>query len=529
MSLNAPLFYVIPDETVQVAKAAFPKGNRYLLLRDTFGPLFHNPDFAHLFSHTGQPAEDPARLALITILQFAERLSDEQAADAVRSRVDWKYLLALPLTDAGFDPSVLSEFRKRLVDGTAEHLLFDILVTQFRVQGLLRARGRQRSDSTHVLAAVRALNRLECVGATMRHALNSLAVVVPDWLLAHSHPDWLERYGPRMEDYRLPESKDDRAAFATIIGADGLTLRQVWIQNYTWTEQDTLRWRTNEELPPSAQYIGSPYDLEARYSQKRSTSWVGYKIHLTESCDADLPHLITNVETTIATTPDDAVTAQIHQSLKQHDLLPDVHLVDMGYIDAELLVESEQQYQVDLLGPVRGDYRRQGRENKGFAAADFVIDWDARQARCPAGCTSITWNPTIDQRENPVIRIKFAMRDCHACAHRSDCTDGKRRCISIRPREQYEALVQRRKRERTETCKEEYAKRAGVEGTISQGVWRCDIRHARYRGLPKTRLQHLATAAALNLVRVADWLDETPCAKTRHSTFARLYRQALAA
>ena len=125
---------------------------------------------------------------------------------------------------------------------------------------------------------------------------------------------------------------------------------------------------------PSAQYIGSPYDLEARYSQKRSTSWVGYKIHLTESCDADLPHLITNVETTIATTPDDAVTAQIHQSLKQRDLLPDVHLTDMGYIDAALLVESEQQYQLDLLGPVRGDYRRQGQEGKGFAAADFVID-----------------------------------------------------------------------------------------------------------------------------------------------------------
>ena len=382
----------------------------------------------------------------------------------------------------------------------------------------------------------------------MRHALNSLAVVVPDWLLAHSHPDWLERYGPRMEDYRLPESKDDRVAFATIIGADGLTLlqaitatashdwlysipavqtlRQVWIQNYAWTEHDTLRWRTNEEIPPSAQYIGSPYDLEARYSQKRSTSWVGYKIHLTESCDADLPHLITNVETTIATTPDDAVTAQIHQSLKQRDLLPDVHLTDMGYIDAELLVESEQQYQLDLLGPVRGDYRRQGQEGKGFAAADFVIDWDARQARCPAGCTSINWNPTIDSRENPVIRIKFAMRDCHACAHRSDCTDAKRRCISVRPRAQYEALQQRRTRERTESFKEEYAKRAGVEGTLSQGVRRCDIRHARYRGLSKTRLQHLATAAALNLVRVADWLDETPRAKTRHSTFERLYRQA---
>ena len=130
---------------------------------------------------------------------------------------------------------------------------------------------------------------------------------------------------------------------------------------------------------------------------------------------------------------------------------------------------------------------------------------------------------------NPVIRITFAMRDCHACAHRSDCTDAKRRCISVRPREQYEAREQRRTRERTERFKEEYAKRAGVEGTVSQGVRRCDIRHARYRGLSKTRLQHLATAAALNLVRVADWLDETPRAKTRHSTFERLYRQAQAA
>jgi transposase len=159
-------------------------------------------------------------------LQFAERRSDQQAADAVRSRIDWKYLLALPLSDAGFDPSVLSEFGTRLVESHAEYLLFDTLLCQFRAQGLLHSRGRQRSDSTHVLAAVPALNRLECVGATMRHALNSLAVVVPDWLLAHSHPDWLERYGPRMEDYRLPESKDDRVAFAIIIGADGVTLLQ---------------------------------------------------------------------------------------------------------------------------------------------------------------------------------------------------------------------------------------------------------------------------------------------------------------
>jgi transposase len=136
----------------------------------------------------------------------------------------WKYLLALPLDDAGFDPSVLSEFRTRLLQGNAEHLLFEALLSQFREHGLLRARGRQRTDSTHVLAAVRALNRLECVGTTLRHALNSLAIVAPAWVLAQCQPAWRERYGSRFDDYRLPESKEARDALATTVGADGLVL-----------------------------------------------------------------------------------------------------------------------------------------------------------------------------------------------------------------------------------------------------------------------------------------------------------------
>ncbi len=224
MSLNAPVVYILPEETEQVAKAAFPTGNRYLRLRDALGPLFAHADFQDLFSREGRPAPDPARLALITIMQFVERLSDEQAADAVRGRIDWKYLLALPLTDAGFDSSVLSEFRTRLVAGHAAPLLLATLLTQFREAGLLRARGRQRSDSTPVLAAIHALNRLEWVGATLRHALNSLAVVAPEWLLDCRLPEWLERYGPRIEDDRLPESKEDRVAYTTLIGADGLRL-----------------------------------------------------------------------------------------------------------------------------------------------------------------------------------------------------------------------------------------------------------------------------------------------------------------
>ncbi len=247
-------------------------------------------------------------------------------------------------------------------------------------------------------------------------------------------------------------------------------------------------------------------------------------MHLTESCDDDAPHLITNVETTAATTADDAVTPTIHAALAERDLLPSIHLADTGFIDAELLVESDRQYAIDLLGPVRGDYHRQAREGQGFAAQDFSIDWQTEQATCPGGRQSLSWTPAIDKRTNRVIKIKFSMRDCKPCPHRAQCTTAKRRTITIRPQDQYAALQAARVRQTTPEFKPTYAKRAGVEGTISVGVRTNGLRRSRYVGQPKTHLQHLATAAGINLLRVADWLDERPRAKTRQSTFERLYR-----
>src|SRR5438132_5331946 len=203
MSLRAFPGSPIPEDTVRVARAAFPKGNRYMQMHDALGSIYSDGQFAGLFSQTGQPAEAPARLALVLVLQFAEGLSDRQAADAVRGRIDWKYALALELTDPGFDSSVLCEFRQRLITGNAELLLFETMLTLFRDQGLIKAKGRQRTDSTHVLAAIQTLNRLECVGETLRQALNALAVVAPDWLRAQVPATWFDRYGPRVAEYRL--------------------------------------------------------------------------------------------------------------------------------------------------------------------------------------------------------------------------------------------------------------------------------------------------------------------------------------
>src|SRR2546421_3493971 len=181
MSLKAQAIYPVPQETARVARAAFPKGNLYMQMRDVLGSIYTDEDFADLFPKEGQPAQAPWRLALVTVMQFLENLSDRQAADAVRARIDWKYLLGLDLTDPGFDASVLSEFRARLIEENAQERLLEKMLTLFGQKGWLKARGRQRTDSTHVLGKIRALNRVLCVWETMRAALNSLAIVAPDW------------------------------------------------------------------------------------------------------------------------------------------------------------------------------------------------------------------------------------------------------------------------------------------------------------------------------------------------------------
>ena len=185
------------------------------------GTIYGDEQFAALFPPQGRPAEAPWRLALVTVLQCAEGLSDRQAADAGRDRLAWTYLLGLELTDPGFHVSILSDVRARLVAGGTEHLLLDALRERCKAVGLVTPRGKQRTDSTHVLAAVRALNRLACVGETLRAALNVRAVVVPDWLQAQVPPAWHARYDHRVESPRGRLSAAAFAALAETIGADG--------------------------------------------------------------------------------------------------------------------------------------------------------------------------------------------------------------------------------------------------------------------------------------------------------------------
>src|SRR4051812_43786092 len=224
MSLKPQPIGQIPELTAYVARTAFPDGNPYVSLRDALGTFYDDEHFAGLFPDRGRPAETPWRLALVTVLQFAEGLADRQAADAVRGRIDWKYALGLELTDPGFDFSVLCEFRARLVSGGAESLLLEAMLQTCKDQGLVKARTGQRTDSTHILAAIRILNRLELVGETLRAALNGLATVAPGWLRSWAPPEWFDRYAARVEESRLPKGEEARYAHGEAIGADGFQL-----------------------------------------------------------------------------------------------------------------------------------------------------------------------------------------------------------------------------------------------------------------------------------------------------------------
>ncbi len=270
MTLHPINQWVVPEETARAAPASFPKGNEYMKMYDELGSLYVDRDFEDLFpAKCGQSAISPARLALITVMQFAEGLSDRQAADAVRGRIDWKYALGLKLTDPGFDATVLSEFRNRLCQTEKSKQLLDLMLVHFKEHKLIKTRSTQRTDSTQVIAAIRQVNRLELVGETIRAALNDIATVEPMWLKSIISEDWFERYSARFDAYRLPKKKTEREQFALQIGSDGHhilekiweedneqlglqqlasveILRRVWIQQYAFVNQK-LVWRNPEK------------------------------------------------------------------------------------------------------------------------------------------------------------------------------------------------------------------------------------------------------------------------------------------
>jgi hypothetical protein len=497
---------------------------------------------------------------VVTVLQFAENLTDRQAADAVRGRLDVKYCLGLELTDPGFEFTVLSGFRGRLLAGGAERVIFDALLARLRDLGLVGAGGRQRTDSTHVLGRIRDLNRLELAGETVRAALEALAAAAPDWLAAVIDASWQQVYGQRIIDLRLPESKTARQELAVQYGRDGYylldqvmapaapdwlkdlaavrALRLIWIQQYyrdisTDGEKVIRREADEHGLPPGRARIASPYDLDARYSEKHGRGWTGYKVFLSESLAGPAgddprtgrpaqPQVITNVDTTRAPVADVAMTTPVHDRMQANAVTPGEHAVDSGFMSGDELIAARLRG-ITLLGPLLADQSAQARAG-GYTIASFAVDFGRRQAACPQGAISSKWTPFTRGDGVALINVKFPAHACQACPDKGKCTTAAHtgRQLTLRPREIHEAVMAARAAQDTPAFKDRYRARAGAEGTIAQATHVTGIRRARYIGLDKTRLEHLAAATAINCIRVDAWYTGKPIDRTRTTHLQRL-------
>ncbi|MEU3756596.1 transposase [Streptomyces olivoreticuli] len=403
MSMGSGSGWVIPSLTVRMVRASNPRGTVAMWVRDRLDELFVDEDFADWFPADGRRGLSPARLAMVSVLQYAENLTDRQAAEAVRCRIDWKYCLGLDLDDRGFDFSVLSEFRDRMAQSDRADRLLAVMVDHLLAAGLVKRHGRVRTDSTHVLAAVRKLNRVELVTETLRVALEELAAADDAWLAPMVTTGWVERYGRPARYDRLPRTKSGLAAHVLQVGEDGMqlaavyrpdapsglralphvqVLRQVWVQQYWYDEEEKLAWRgpknTHDRLnrrgatrrsegpgeaspdaasarvPWSRIEIVTPHDAQARFAHRPGkAAWVGYKDHQTETCDDDAPNVIVHVATQEAPEQDISMLEPIHQALARRHLLPSEHLLDAGYVSPEAILQAATAHAATLLGPVR--------------------------------------------------------------------------------------------------------------------------------------------------------------------------------
>lgn len=527
---NRPPPRPLPDDLARLGAVLLPDDSPYRLVGDQLYAQYRDEDFADLYHREGKPGLSPVLLAFVTVFQCLENLSDRKAVEALKFRIDWKYALQLPLEYAGFDSSVRCDFRQRLITHEAEGRVFDRVLEQVRDLGLLKHRGTQRTDSLALLTRARTLRRLELVFETLRVALRALLRADADWLTATLPATWADRYQYHCRVERHSEA--ERQALEAVVGDDGQwlldqlaaddapaglrdlpaveILRTVWKQHFEPGPEHLHFKATSSDT--GAERIETPYDPEAHWSKKGTRSiWTGYKLQVTETDDADHPHLMTDIAVTSSLEHDGTALAEIAQRQQERGVLPGTRYADQGYVSGPTLADADARGE-DLVGPAPVDTSPQRKLADGFTNQDFQIDMVARTAICPAGHAGRAKNFVGDRdKGDKGIVFTFQWQHCRDCALRARCVTGTRqRFLTVR--EHYPRIQQARARQKTAAFKEAYPKhRCGVEGCLSALVRGQGIRRCRYAGRKKNHLRAMFVGVAVNLARSAAWL-----AGTRH-------------
>jgi transposase len=520
MSLQMDWNTEIPGDTAQVGREILNENDPYRLVGDSVYDFLSLKDFASLYSQLGRGGICPIILSLVTVFQFLENIPDRVAAKWAVTRIDWKYALHLPLTWLGFNFSDLSNFRKRLLEHGAERLVFEKVLGWVRSLGLVKKHGRQRSDSTHIVGCVERLSRLELAWETLRVVLRAIEAIAPEWYEEKVPAAFHEAYAERQSDWRL--SKQEVKSKMQTAGCDGFwlldhldesgpqivldlpevaTLRQVWEQQFE-RQEETKKVSVRQPPIEGKDVIQSPHDPQARWSKKRGTEWVGYKLQVTETAEDEAEvQFITDIDVVAANEDDSEAVDAIQERLITRDLKPDEHYVDKGYVSGPNMTHSADR-DIELVGPALADTSR---KPEGYKQRDFEIDFEKQEVTCPEGKTSQKWyeRPQPDGHVGADVQFRGQCQDCPA---RTQCAPGKSgRTLSISP--YYQELERRRAEQKTEVFKEKMRRRPAVEGTISELTRKHGARRARYRGNSKGRLQALFTGAAANLKRLAKALE----------------------
>jgi transposase len=519
MSLKPKEPWPMPRETGEIGAKILAPDSVYKMVGDELFQLFTETDFADLYPEEGKPGYSPVILSFVSVFQYLEKYPDRQAAEALRMRMDWKYALHLALDYGGFDFSVLSEFRDRLLAHRAEARVFDRIVEALRGKGLIKERGKQRTDSLAMLTKVRHLSRLEMVVESLRLAVSAVLKAERRWGEVVIPPVWEERYGERfvLGRYR-PEEWD---AYERTVGNDGQwflerlksegapaelqnlpevqVLKTVWAQQFR-AEAGQMVYQTVKSYDGHTE-IQTPHDPQARYSKKRDFAWVGGKLQVTETEDAGYPHLITDIAGTCSNLSDYEALAPIQERLEKRGCLPAEQYVDYGYMSGKNLAAS-QQIGIDLIGPLQDGHSLQSKLPDGITHEQFSIDWENKHVTCPSGQQSVRQSKFAKNG----LSFFFAAETCLGCPLRSRCCTGKGgRTLEVRS--SYQLLRQARERQKTEAFLKDYHQhRSGVEGCLSALARGNGLRVSRYTGHPKRHFQALFGGAAANLKRTARWL-----------------------
>lgn len=505
----------------------FGQSDRYRLFAQKIYPLLvkARPKLEACYClSNGRPGVEPVLLLGVSVLQFLERVPDRQAAELMKYHLGWKHALAQELDGEVFDPTVLVRFRERLVEQRQGQVAFETVLEGLREAGLVRDKGKQRLDSTHVLGQVARMSTLECVRQTLRLALEELAETLQQ---GRQRPGFWNRLWERYVDSQL----DYKASAETLkqkvmqTGQDVLELRRwlqaqpealrqgeqvqllerVWSERFAVAASGSVVAKTEIGATP----VQNPHDPEAQWCTKKTgdatKEWVGYKVQVAETVPAEplqkgqpTPAFIMGIVTQPATGSDEAGLGQILKQQAGAGLGQPCELyVDGAYVSGQLLAEAQAEGR-QLMGPAHPSART-GKSD--FKSDAFQIQVEQRSALCPGGHAS-TQCSRLEETKTGKVSFRFEWStSCHGCSLRARCVPAGQKHRTLVVGQYHTPLQGRRQEMKTAEFQQQMKQRNAIEGTHSELARAHGLRRARYRGLKKVTLQNYLIGAACNVKR----------------------------